>query len=84
MAGQKDITIIDKSKIPVGKVKGTYTFLRDTGETLASNKAILITTTDVTEAKRIQNRWRSYFKSEARTRKEVKDNKITVYLWLEK
>lgn len=84
MASQKDATIIDKTSIPAGKVIGTFTFLRDMGKTLAKNKAIQVTAEDAQEAKKIQNRWRSYFKNEARTRKEIKDDKITVYLWLEK
>jgi len=84
MATKKDATIIEKASIPAGKVVGTFTFLREMGETLTENKAIAITATDVQEAKKIQNRWRAYFKMEAKTRKEVKGDKITVYLWLEK
>lgn len=84
MTSQKDATIIDKNKVPAGKLVGAYTFLRDMGKTLEKDKAIQIKTGDAAEAKKIQNRWRAYFKKEARTRREVQpDGKIMVYLWLE-
>lgn len=85
MVNQQDLVIIDKAKMPAGKVIGQYTFLRDAGKKLADNKAILVKAADAPEAKKIQSRWRAYFKGNAHSRKEVSpDGKITVYLWLEK
>lgn len=84
MVSQKDTTIIDKAKVPAGKVVGTFTFLRDIGKTLAKDKAVQLTAGDAAEAKKVQNRWRAYFKGTAHSRKEaLPDGKITVYLWLE-
>lgn len=84
MERRKDVLIIDKDKVPAGKLVGTYTFLRDMGKTLEKDKAIQLTAKDATEAKRIQNRWRAYFKGIAHSRKEAQpDGKITIYLWKE-
>jgi len=84
MVSQKDVTVIDKDKVPAGKLVGTYTFLRDMGGTLEKDKAIQVTAKDAAEAKKIQNRWRAYFKGVAHSRKEVlPGGKITVYLWKE-
>lgn len=85
MVNKKDVTVIDKDKVPAGKQVGEYTFLRDMGKTLTKDQALQLKAQDAGEAKKIQNRWRAYFKKEARTRREVlTDGKITVYLWLEK
>lgn len=85
MTDQKDALVIAKADVPTGKVVGTYTFLRDMGKTLGNDKAIQVKATDSGEAKKVQNRWRAYFKKEAKTRKEVQaDGKVLVYLWLEK
>ncbi len=82
MVSQKDITIIEKGKIPAGKLIGTYTFLRDVGKTLEKDKAIQVMAKDVAEAKKVQNRWRAYFKGTAHSRKEVQSNKtVIIYLW---
>lgn len=84
MVEKKDTLIIDKSKVPAGKLVGAFTFLRDMGKTLATEKAIQIKTEDAPEAKKVQNRWRAYFKGKAHSRREVQpDGKIIVYLWLE-
>ena len=83
MITEKDAVVIDKSAIPTGKLIGKYTFLRDMGKTLAKEKAIQITTTDAKEAKKIQNRWRSYFKMQGKSRREIQpDSKIVIHLWL--
>jgi len=84
MVSRKDVLIIDKDKVPAGKLVGTYTFLRDMGKTLEKDKAIQTTAKDAAEAKKIQNRWRAYFKGVAHSRKEVlPDGKVTIYLWKE-
>jgi len=84
MVSKDNVTIIGKDKVPAGKLVGTYTFLRDIGETLEDNKAIQLTTSNTAEAKKIQNRWRAYFKKNSHSRKEVLPNsKVTVYLWKE-
>lgn len=85
MVSQKDALIIDKDYVPAAKVAGSYTFLRDMGKVLENDKAIQVKAVDAAEAKKVQNRWRAYFKKEAKTRKEVQsDGKVAVYLWLEK
>lgn len=84
MVSQKDTVIIDKDKVPGVRLVGAYTFLRDMGKTLAKDKAIQLVAADATEAKKIQNRWRAYFKGKAHSRKEVSpEGKITLYLWLD-
>ncbi len=84
MIDRKDVAVIDKDKVPAGKLVGAYTFLRDMGKTLEKDKAIQVTAKDAAEAKKIQNRWRAYFKGNAHSRKEARpDGKITVYLWKE-
>lgn len=84
MVSQKDALVIDKAKVPVGKVVGTYTFLRDMGKTLEKNEAIKITAPSQPDAKKIQTRWRAYFKGAAHSRKEaLPEGKVLVYLWLE-
>ena len=84
MVSKNDVTVIDKAKVPAGKLVGTYTFLRDIGKTLEKDKAIQLTASNAAEAKKIQNRWRAYFKSNAHSRKELPLNgKVTIYLWKE-
>lgn len=84
MVTKNDTLVIDKSKVPTGKVVGTFTFLRDMGKALPNDKAIQVKAGDAAEAKKIQNRWRSYFKKQGKSRREVQpDNKILVFLWLE-
>lgn len=84
MVSQKDATIIGRADVPAGRIVATYTFLRDMGKTLEKDKAIRIKAADATEAKKIQNRWRAYFKKEARTRKDVRpDGTVMVFLWKE-
>lgn len=84
MVSRKDVLLIDKDKVPAGKLVGTYTFLRDMGKLLEKDKAIQLTAKDTAEAKKVQNRWRAYFKGTAHSRKEVlPDGKVTVYLWKE-
>ena len=84
MIDVKDASIIEKSKVPAGKVTGTYTFLKDMGEKLSKEQAISVKAGDVAEAKKVQNRWRSYFKGKAHSRRELlPDGKATVYLWLD-
>lgn len=83
MVNRKDATIIALDKVPPSKLVGTYTFLRDMGKGLAKDQAIQLTANDATEAKKVQNRWRSYFKGKAHSKKETTNGKITVYLWLE-
>lgn len=83
MSDKRNALIIDKDKVPAGKIIGAFTFLRDMGETLGKNKAIQIEASDAQEAKKIQSRWRIYFKGRGHSRKQVSDDKITIYLWLE-
>ncbi len=84
MVSQKDATIVGKAEVPAGRMVATYTFLRDMGKTLKKDKAIRIKATDATSAKKIQNRWRAYFKKGARTRKDVQaDGSVLVFLWIE-
>jgi len=84
MVDKKNVTVIPKEQVPGAKLVGEYTFLRDMGKDLKDEQAIQVKTKDTTEAKRVQNRWRAYFKSEAHTRKEVqKDGSVIVYLWKE-
>ncbi|GAI82962.1 unnamed protein product [marine sediment metagenome] len=85
MVSKKDTVIIDKGKVPAAKLVGSYTFLRDMGKALKDDEAIKVNCLNAVEAKKIQNRWRAYFKKEACTRREIQpDGKIIVYLWLEK
>lgn len=85
MVSKKDTVIIDKEKVPAAKVAGSYTFLRDMGKALEKDKAIQVNCLNAVEAKKVQNRWRAYFKKEACTRREIQpDGRIIVYLWLEK
>ncbi|GAH45298.1 unnamed protein product [marine sediment metagenome] len=84
MVSKENIIIIDKDKVPPGRLVGTYTFLRDMGKTLEKDKAIQLTAKDAAEAKKVQNRWRAYYKGVAHSRKEeLPSGKITVYLWKE-
>lgn len=83
MVTKKDVHIINKSDVPAGRLIGQYTFLRDIGKTLSKDKAIEIVAKDAAEAKKIQNRWRAYFKGNTRSQREVQpDGKIKVYLSL--
>ncbi len=82
MVNAKDVNIIDKDKVPAGKLVGTYTFLRDMGKTLEKDKAIQVKAKDAAEAKKVQNRWRAYFKGESHTRHEAQsDGSVLVFLW---
>lgn len=83
MVNQEDATIISLDKVPPSKLVGAYTFLRDMGKVLGKNEAIQLTATDAIEARKVQNRWRSYFKGKAHSKKETTNGKITIYLWLE-
>ena len=83
MVTQKDVTVIDKDKIPVGRVVGTYTFLRDMGKALAKGQALQVPVADASEAKKVTGRWRAYFKGRAHSNREVKGDKITVFLSLD-
>ena len=85
MVEKNNATVIQKKTIPVGGVVGTFTFLRDMGKKLKEEEAISVKADDASEAKKIQNRWRAYFKSNAHSRKEatLDDGKVIVYLWLE-
>ena len=84
MVSKENVTVIDKDKVPAGKLVGTYTFLRDMGKILEGDKAIQLTASNAAETKKIQNRWRAYFKGVAHSRKEVlPDGKVTIYLWKE-
>lgn len=84
MIDPKSATIIPKDKVPEGKLISKYTFLRDMGAKLTKEQAIQLKADDATEAKRIQSRWRSYFKKNGHSRREVfPDGKIMVYLWRE-
>jgi len=83
MVEQKDANVIDKTKVPAGRAIGAYTFLRDMGKKLTKSQAIEVSVKDTPEASKVQNRWRSYFKKDAHSRRETQANgKITVYLWL--
>ncbi|GAI15663.1 unnamed protein product [marine sediment metagenome] len=35
MVSKKDVTIVDRDKVPPGKLVGAYTFLRDMGNILS-------------------------------------------------
>jgi len=81
---KKNVTIIEKDKVPGVKLVGEYTFLRDMGKGLKDEQAIQIKVKEAPEAKKIQNRWRAYFKGKAHTRKETQpDGSLLIYLWKE-
>ena len=82
MSTREDASIVSMDKLPAPRIIGAYTFLRDMGKTLTKGKAIEIRADDAAEAKKIQNRWRAYFKGEAHTRKAAQpDGKVILYLW---
>ena len=85
MTEKKDVVIISKDLVPAGRTIGTFTFLRDLGEALEEGQALQVKAKDAAEAKKLQNRWRAYFKKEAKTKKEVSaDGKVVVvYFWRE-
>lgn len=84
MVTKKDVLVIDKAAVPKARLVGSYTFLRDMGKALEKKQALQIKVADATEAKKVQSRWRSYFKGNAHSRKEAQpDNTLIVYLWLE-
>lgn len=81
---QESILVVARDKVPAGKAPGAYVLLRDMGQKLGKDEALQVKATDAAEAKKLQNRWRAYFKKEAHTRKDVQtDGSIIVYLWRE-
>jgi len=79
---QKDVVVVGKDKVPAGRASGAYVLLKEMGQKLEKDKALQVKAKDAAEAKKLQNRWRAYFKKEACTRRDVQpDGSIMVYLW---
>jgi len=73
-----------KLAMPAVPARGKFYFLKEMGAKLKAGEAIRIVADDAVEAKKIQSRWRAYFKQEAITRKILENGELIVYLGRQK
>jgi len=79
-----EATVVKMVVPPFRPARGKYYFLKEMGNNLKPTEVIRIVADDEKEAKKIQSRWRAYFKKEATTRKILENGELIVYLGRQK
>lgn len=74
-----EATVVKVALVPM-PARGKFYFLKEMGAKVKQGEAIRIVADDAGEAKKIQSRWRAYFKDEATSRKVIENDEIVVYL----